>query len=481
MKTGRNSPCPCGSGKKYKVCCLPRAQVSTDFLYHKLSAAYDRLATRLYDIATETIGEPGITASLAEFLLWPKDEDRFENEVREHPMLYIPWLLFEWTPNPQDFDGLPPIPLNTTVAEMLLEDPRTHLDLLERRIIEAATRRPLSFYEVSDCRPGKSFRLKDIFLDEEYDVCERSGSQNAQRGDILFARVIQVDAVAMLAGAGAMLFPPSHKAELIRFRQFLKKNTGRPTITAADLDDFSEELRELFFGFYRRMTQPPQMQNTDGDALVFHRLHYQIDSAEETFEALKSLCVMDTPEDILAGAERDDAGRLRTVEFNWSRKGHKQMRALTNTILGHIEIKKNRLTVEVNSAERAAGIRREIEKRLSGRVRYRTTEIISPEAYNEPFSAQTKAGAPSEDELMQHPEVRQQVAHMLEGHWSGWIDMRIPALGGKTPRQAVKTADGRESVAALLAQAERDAARFPQMPEAAIEAIRKTRRELGLS
>jgi len=481
MKTGRNAPCPCGSGKKYKVCCLPRAQVSTDFLYHKLSAAYDRLATRLYDIATETIGEPGITASLAEFLLWPKDEDRFENEVREHPMLYIPWLLFEWTPNPQDFDGPPPIPLNTTVAEMLLEDPRAHLDLLERRIIEAATRRPLSFYEVSDCRPGKSFRLKDIFLDEEYDVCERSGSQNAQRGDILFARVIQVDAVAMLAGAGAMLFPPSHKAELIRFRQFLKKNTGRPTITAADLYDFSEELRELFFGFYRRMTQPPQMQNTDGDALVFHRLHYQIDSAEETFEALKSLCVTDTPEDILAGAERDDAGRLRTVEFNWSRKGHKQMRALTNTILGHIEIKKNRLTVEVNSAERAAWIRREIEKRLSGRVRYRTTEIISPEAYNEPFSAQTKAGAPSEDELMQHPEVRQQVAQMLEGHWSGWIDMRIPALGGKTPRQAVKTADGRESVAALLAQAERDAARFPQMPEAALEAICKTRRELGLS
>ncbi len=23
-KTGRNAPCPCGSGKKYKLCCLPR-------------------------------------------------------------------------------------------------------------------------------------------------------------------------------------------------------------------------------------------------------------------------------------------------------------------------------------------------------------------------------------------------------------------------------------------------------------------------
>ena len=25
MKTGRNAPCPCGSGKKYKHCCLHKA------------------------------------------------------------------------------------------------------------------------------------------------------------------------------------------------------------------------------------------------------------------------------------------------------------------------------------------------------------------------------------------------------------------------------------------------------------------------
>ncbi|MFN3486913.1 MAG: SEC-C metal-binding domain-containing protein, partial [Planctomycetota bacterium] len=24
MKIGRNQPCPCGSGKKYKKCCLPK-------------------------------------------------------------------------------------------------------------------------------------------------------------------------------------------------------------------------------------------------------------------------------------------------------------------------------------------------------------------------------------------------------------------------------------------------------------------------
>jgi SEC-C motif len=28
MKVGRNDPCPCGSGKKYKKCCLEKDQVS---------------------------------------------------------------------------------------------------------------------------------------------------------------------------------------------------------------------------------------------------------------------------------------------------------------------------------------------------------------------------------------------------------------------------------------------------------------------
>jgi hypothetical protein len=27
MKIGRNAPCPCGSGKKYKKCCLPKKEV----------------------------------------------------------------------------------------------------------------------------------------------------------------------------------------------------------------------------------------------------------------------------------------------------------------------------------------------------------------------------------------------------------------------------------------------------------------------
>jgi hypothetical protein len=36
MKIGRNDPCPCGSGKKYKHCCLSPASVVSDELHSLL-------------------------------------------------------------------------------------------------------------------------------------------------------------------------------------------------------------------------------------------------------------------------------------------------------------------------------------------------------------------------------------------------------------------------------------------------------------
>lgn len=137
-----------------------------------------------------------------------------------------------------------------------------------------------------ECRPNRGFRLKDVFLGEEVDVSERSGSQHARAGDIFYARVIRVDAVAMLAGCGSILIPPDYKPHLIRFRPVLHENRNTP-ITLGDLDDYDFELREIYFGIYDRLMTPPQIRNTDGDPLVLHRLHYEIDSADDFYDVFR--------------------------------------------------------------------------------------------------------------------------------------------------------------------------------------------------
>ena len=82
---------------------------------------------------------------------------------------------------------------------------------------------------------------------------------------------------------------------------------------------------------------------------------------------------------------------------------------------------------------------------------------------------------------MQHPEVIQQIGEMVTAHWKDWVDQKIPALEGKTPRQVVKTSDGRENVEALLIHAERQLPPDDPMTEVNRSAIKEVLRKLGLS
>ncbi len=41
---------------------------------------------------------------------------------------------------------------------------------------------------------------------------------------------------------------------------------------------------------------------------------------------------------------------------------------------------------------------------------------------------------------------------VLAKHWDEWVDVPLPALDGKTPRQAAKSALGRERLEALFAE-----------------------------
>ena len=38
----------------------------------------------------------------------------------------------------------------------------------------------------------------------------------------------------------------------------------------------------------------------------------------------------------------------------------------------------------------------------------------------------------------------------LRTHYANWVDEKIPALGNKTPRQAIRSAKGRQAVTELL-------------------------------
>lgn len=496
MKVGRNDPCPCGSEKKYKHCCLKpvlsnvegpvlssgvEGAGADDLLWHRLRRVLDGLPVRLLKFSDECLGRQGIEEAWGDFYL---GEDQPFDPGSPYIPVFMPWFFFDWTPDPVG-SAIPPSALGgLTLAGAYLRKKGRNLDPLLVRYLESCIRAPFSFHEVVECTPGSGFALRDILTGEQQDVTERSGSAHAQPGDILFAKAAAVDHVCMLEGCTPVLIPPIEKRPILELRKRLGES-GRP-LTTDLLKDYDFEMIDVYLDIADRLLNPqmPVLQNTDGDPLLFHKLLYDIESPREAFDALKCLCLTEDEKGLLAQAEFDPAGELRKLKITWQKRDNAKHKEWTNTVLGRIVIEDRTLTAQVNSKKRAKQFQSLIAERLPGKARYKTTVLESPEA----MLADARQGRDSEEArtwraeqeaLNALPEVREQTTRMLREHYERWVREKIPLLGGKTPLQAMKTPDGREMVEALVLQIERDSQKTKPPLDPSI--IQELRVRLGLA
>src|SRR5271157_72371 len=124
----------------------------------------------------------------------------------------------------------------------------------------------------------------------------------------------------------------------------------------------------------------------------------------------------------------------------------------------HIRISEGRVIAEVNSENRAKRLRREIEKRLGVLAVHQSTRAQTLEEMrkNAPQEAEDAELHEAEMEAMlRDPEVRKELQAVMQKQVESWIHQKIPALGGRTPMQAVRDPDGKEMVEALLLDWER--------------------------
>ena len=205
---------------------------------------------------------------------------------------------------------------------------------------------------------------------------------------------------------------------------------------------------------------PPILTNSDGESLEFHTITCDLESTEAAFTALASLATGTSKTELLADSRLDDAGRLTEVEIPWlSRK--KPTRGLgERTVLGRIVLEGTRLEAEVNSAGRSRRLLRSLRKRLGSSMRNLTVAIKSLDEVRADFdknrdTPEQRKRQEEQAALRNRPEVREAMREFRERRWEAWVDEEVPALDGLTPREAVRDADGREKVEALLAQFER--------------------------
>ena len=483
MKPGRNDPCPCGSGKKYKHCHLQieEAPRPEEIAWRRLRRAIDSLIGRLLNVADAHFGGVAVDEAWDEFNLWDLDEP-FDPES-PHVGVFMSWFVYDWLPDPRNTE-LPEFTHTTTVAQAYLETAGPRLDPLVRRYVEACCAAPFSFHEIIACEPGHGFRLRDILVGSELDVIEQSASTGVQVGDLLYAKVVAVDGIAVVDACTPVLFPPSCKPEILELRAKLPAERG-PWCSGI-VREHDLELRDIYLRIAESLLYPemPEMANTDGDPIEFHELVYDLDSPASAFQALKPLASGMAEEDIQQGAVFDTAGELLSADIIWQRSGNSMQGAWEKTTLGVLKIEGRRLTAQLNSAKRAEDLRKLIGGLAGSHVRYRTTVIQSLHSVlsREQTPQERQAARRSQEEsarLAAQPEVQAALADMLRTHYRKWVDEKIPALGNRTPRESMRDRDGREAVEALVLQLERDGLRM--QPPLDLDILRELRETLGLT
>jgi hypothetical protein len=485
MKPGRNDPCPCGSGRKYKQCCLAKAQAESEspgqLTWRRIRRANEDLIPRMLRFVTQAYGEGAVEEAWDEFTLWDEDvqaDEEYDWYNSPHQSVFLPWLLHRWAPDPYDDTVVVNEKLhNVPPTRAFLQHHARHLEPITQRYLEACLVAPFTFYEIVDVEPNHSFRARELICGREYSVLERSATQDMERGHILFGALVQVDGIVMLEACAPVVIQPKHKQPVIEARGKILR-PGDP-LSDEFLIEWDIELRMLYLDLAKEILDPPlpELCNTDGDPMSLQRLVFDIDSPQEAFDALKHLA-LDTPvEGLLDVAKRASDGALLQIELPWLGPGNKIHKHWNNTTLGHIEIDGTRLSVAVNSQQRADEFRRIAAEALGPQVRYRVTEMQSVEKALAESEQGGNAVSDERDDLASLP-VQSALQDMMSQHYADWVSQKLPALQGETPLEAVRNAEGHEIVEELVRQIELDGRRMTPPLDEAI--TRQLRERLGL-
>ena len=199
----RNDMCACGSGRKYKACCLMQEeQAKAEIEKWK---RFDTWVIRK-GMALLTESKDLDIGSLIKFYFGKKREAEARRYgITEQDMEE----LNEWLMN----DYIAPDELTPYVLGRLLN--LNTLSEAERKLVEARIEAPKSVYMVTFIKKGTGALLRNMFDKTEVFVHDNMMSQSTQPGYAVFLRVFSAGPYYLISG-GHMSYPPMYLDEKLK-------------------------------------------------------------------------------------------------------------------------------------------------------------------------------------------------------------------------------------------------------------------------
>jgi len=433
---GRNDPCPCGSGRKYKQCCgKPEAPAAPAADSH--DGAVERAVGWLAQHHRK-----GLAAALereidaAVFGCFADDDEGAAREAmrgiddalwQSIQLNLTEWLLAEGDIQVKGEDR--------RVSELLLGPRGPLLTVGQRAWLEQLAQRPLRLYDVTEVMPGAGITVCDALAPEQPPivVTEHEGSRSLRPGMKLGARVMAVAGGHQLSGAAYPFSMLSGHAMLEQLRVLMEQPSRHEEDNVLMIGMFI--IKGWLAQYLRPAPLPDIVHSATGEPLVFTTDHYDVLDADALAAALSA------QPDVQGDRER---GWDRLVE---SEDGLTRLFATITAEPGG-----KRVAVLYHTTGLAATGRAWFDALAGGSVKFRLQEVSDPKGMLSRAAASPARTVPSArlPEGLDPNELAQAIAGVVKRSYARWADEPIPALNGQTPRQAIATAAGLERVKGLL-------------------------------
>ncbi|MDG7018873.1 MAG: SEC-C domain-containing protein [Nitrososphaerota archaeon] len=492
--SGRNDPCPCGSRRKYKNCCLPLQQERM---------RWAPLEDRVRDLIEEFVhdgrfeDERRRASSLFGF-----DGDNDNNGDKTNltgGRLFYDWYIHDYF-LPQEGRSL----IGLLEEKMAGTGPSSSgvKDEQTKATLSSWASSTFSFLEVLDVRKGTGFRVRDLFRGSEYFVWDVSGSRSLSKYDILYSRPYAVGKIMRLA-SGVVVLPQRLKPQV---EEYVK--AARAAGNYGTIDEYLRSQSIQIIWYLRTLlTKPPAFLTSEGDIVLFASCEYTLsdpkralkilDSSEEFVDvgeeegALRYDWVRKADgegrEEMNGGSRREDDARTVTGESAWNEPFQLQT-WLTDAdsgerfiVLGNLSLRNTRLELSCSSDRRLQSCKALVERVMGWLIveqsEDRYVETASIAAKEDELKGEGRDDSDGEDEIP--PQVERKIEkELFDDYYSEWLRMKVPALGNMTPSEASKTAEGRRKLEELLKMAENEAERSGGKLKPPVAKLRKV---LGLT
>ncbi|MFQ6107349.1 MAG: SEC-C metal-binding domain-containing protein [Thermoplasmata archaeon] len=289
-KLGRNDPCPCGSGKKYKKCCL---RIGTHPSPH-----------RLLDIAAGWIlGQPDLEEEFECVLSEYSDGDAL-TEMGVSNILDA-FIFDHGLP-----DGRTPFSRYLHQAQLSPED-RSALRELEDSVF--------SIFEVLEIYQGQGIKMRDLVSNRDHFVSERKGTYHVNVGSVILCRIAKFGPRHIILTPAPAVFPPQAGYVIKRQLRYVRSKLKKERMSAFDVMSVLRRRKERPRTLDEIKKALKKKLNSLGIRVDFRGLSGRINRSKSLEEAFPEVFEFDFP------SNRDFEDTVDLLRLLWNKYPRKEL------------------------------------------------------------------------------------------------------------------------------------------------------------